>query len=171
MSATLVAALGTERRAYIDGTWTAGRGAKISVVSPGSEQLVAELDGAAPDQVEAAIGAARRAFDAGGWPNSAPEERIAIVLRFAAALEARRDSLTDTVIQEAGCPRLIAQSVQVDMALQSIRELADLYGRMPAWQHSDAPLRDYMVGASVRLSINRYEAAGSSPRSRPTTSR
>jgi len=160
MPETLVSAVVAERRSYIDGSWESGRGDRIIVSSPGTEELVAEVDGASLDQIECAIGAARRAFDTGGWPALAPEERIAIMLRFAAALEARRDSLTETVIQEAGCPRMISQSVQVDMALRSIRELAELYGRMPAWQHGDAPLGDYLVGSSVRLSINRYEAAG-----------
>jgi len=150
----------TERHSYIDGSWATGLGAPITITSPGAEELVAEVDGATREQFESAVHAARRAFDTGGWPTLAPEERIAVMLRFADALEARRDALTETVIQEAGCPRLISQSVQVDMALKSVRELADLYGRMPAWQHSDAPLADYMVGSSVRLSINRYEAAG-----------
>jgi len=149
-----------QRRSYINGSWVAGTGKPITVTSPGTEELVAEVDGASLAQVESAVHAARHAFDSGGWPTSAPEERIATVLRFAEALESRRESLTETVIQEAGCPRLISQTVQVDMALKSIRELADLYGRMPAWQHSDAPLADYMVGPSLRLSINRYEAAG-----------
>ena len=150
----------TERRSYIDGSWVTGRGTPITVTSPGTEELVAEVEGASLEQFESAVHAARHAFDSGGWPTLAPDHRIATVLRFADSLEARRESLTETVIQEAGCPRLISRSVQVDMALKSVRELADLYGRMPVWQHSDAPLADYMVGSSVRLSINRYEAAG-----------
>jgi acyl-CoA reductase-like NAD-dependent aldehyde dehydrogenase len=49
---------------------------------------------------------------------------------------------------------------QVDMALESIRELSELYGRMPAWEHNEVPLADYLLGSHVRLSIRRYEPAG-----------
>jgi len=64
------------------------------------------------------------------------------------------------VIAEAGCPRTITEMAQVGMAMSSIDELADLAERLPLWEHNETPLADHLVGAAVRLSIRRYDAAG-----------
>ena len=148
------------RQLYIDGKWVAGAGEKLAVSSPATEEQVAIVDTASLAQTEAAILAARAAFDAGPWPRMSPTERIAAVIRLADALDARRQRLVDTVIQEAGCPRGVTEHFQVGVALKSIRELCDIYARIPTWEHNEAPLLDYVVGAKVRLSIRRYEPVG-----------
>ena len=80
--------------------------------------------------------------------------------RLGDALDARRDLLVETVIAEAGCPRGVTEVAQVGMALESIRQLGELYGRMPEWENNEVPLGDHFVGSSVRLSIRRFEPAG-----------
>ncbi len=148
------------RRPYVDGQWVDGEGGELIVTSPATEQPVASVEAASAAQVEQAVLAARRAFDEGPWPRLTAQERIAAVLRLADALDTRRDVLIETVIAEAGCPRDVTEMAQVGMALQSVRELVDLYGRMPAWEHNEVPLADHLVGSSVRLSIRRYEPTG-----------
>ena len=148
------------RRPFVDGQWVGGEGGELVVASPATEQTIATVEAASTGQVERAIGAARRASDEGPWPRLSAPERIAAVLRLADALEARRDVLIETVIGEAGCPRGVTEIAQVGMALHSIRELTDLYGRMPAWEHNEVPLADHLVGSAVRLSIRRYEPTG-----------
>jgi aldehyde dehydrogenase (NAD+) len=136
------------RRPFIDGAWVSGEGAELAVVSPATEEVVATVETASPGQTEAAILAARRAFDKGPWATMPPADRIAAVNRFGDALEARRDLLIETVIAEAGCPRGVTEMAQVGMALDSIRQLAELYGRMPAWESNEVPLEDHFVGSS-----------------------
>jgi aldehyde dehydrogenase (NAD+) len=148
------------RRPFVDGQWVGGEGGELAVASPATEQTIATVESASTAQVERAIAAARRAFDEGPWPRLPGQERIAAVLRLAEALEARRDVLIETVIGEAGCPRGVTEIAQVGMALHSVRELTDLYGRMPAWEHNEVPLADHLVGSTVRLSIRRYEPTG-----------
>jgi len=148
------------RQLFIDGKWVAGAGEKLLVSSPATEEQVAIVDTATLAQTEAAILAARSAFDVGPWPRMSPTERIAAVTRLADALAARHQRLVDTVILEAGCPRSISEMVQVGDALKSIRELCDIYDRLPTWEHNEAPLHDYVVGAKTRLSIRRYEPVG-----------
>src|SRR5919109_2537605 len=148
------------RRPFVDGQWVDGEGGELAVASPATEQTIATVEAASTAQVERAIGAARRAFDEGPWPRLTPQERIAAVRRLGDALEARRDVLIETVIGEAGCPRGVTEVAQVGMALHSIHELTDLYGRMPAWEHNEVPLTDHLVGSAVRLSIRRYEPTG-----------
>lgn len=148
------------RRPFIDGRWTTGDGPALTVSSPATEEVVAMVEGTSVAQTEQAVLAARRAFDDGPWPSLAAPERIAAVRRFGEALDARRDLLVETVVQEAGCPRLVTEVAQVGMALQSVGELAELFGRMPEWEHNEVPLADHLVGPSVRLSIRRFEPAG-----------
>jgi acyl-CoA reductase-like NAD-dependent aldehyde dehydrogenase len=148
------------RRPFVDGCWISGGAAEFAVHSPATLEQVAAVEGATPAQTEAAILAARTAFDTGGWPLLPREQRIAAVLRLADALDARRDVLVETVIQETGCPRALTELVGVGMALRSVRELADLYGRMPEREYNEVPFADHMVGSSVRVSTRRYEPAG-----------
>ena len=58
---------------FIDGQWVAsGDGTTSPVVNPSDGTVVAEVDVATDAQVQAAIAAARRAFDATDWPRSPP---------------------------------------------------------------------------------------------------
>lgn len=54
----------------------------------------------------------------------------------------------------------MTEAAQVGMALSSIREIADVYERLPEWEHNEVPLTQHIAGSAVRLSIRRYEAAG-----------
>jgi aldehyde dehydrogenase (NAD+) len=148
------------RRPFVDGKWVDGEAGELVVASPATEETIATVEAASTAQVERAVLAARRAFDEGPWPRLSADERIAAVHRLADALESRRDVLIETVIGEAGCPRGVTEMAQVGMALHSIRELTDLYRRMPAWEHNEVPLADYLVGSTVRLSIRRFEPTG-----------
>jgi aldehyde dehydrogenase (NAD+) len=148
------------RRPFVDGRWLPGQGGEFDVVSPATEDVVASVSAASPAETELAIEAARRAFDTGPWPTMAPADRIAAILRLADALDAKRDLLVETVIQETGCPRGVTELAQVDFALQSIRQLAELYGHMPAWENNEIPLEEHFAGSSVRLSIRKFEPSG-----------
>ena len=65
---------------FIDGDWAApATGDTIQVVSPHSEQVVATVPEGSAADIDAAVAAARRAFDHGPWPRMSPEERIDVV--------------------------------------------------------------------------------------------
>ena len=54
---------------FIGGKWaTASTDRRIEVISPHTELPVARVAAAGPDDVDAAVEAARAAFDAGPWP-------------------------------------------------------------------------------------------------------
>ena len=60
---------------YIDGKWTAGSGGTADVLNPFDASVVETVDQAGPDDVEAAVAAARAAFDdPRGW-RAAPVAR------------------------------------------------------------------------------------------------
>jgi betaine-aldehyde dehydrogenase len=73
---------------FIDGEWVAsGDGACSQVVNPSDGSVVTEVDVATDDQVQAAIAAARRAFDTTDWPRTPTGERAALLDRVANLLE------------------------------------------------------------------------------------
>ncbi len=73
---------------YIDGAWTASAdGACSSVVNPSDATIVTEVDVATDGQVQAAIAAARRAFDATDWSRRPTGERAALLDRVAGLID------------------------------------------------------------------------------------
>ena len=79
---------------YIDGEWTSPEsGATSDVVNPSDATIVATVDIADDSDVQRAITAARRAFDATDWPRSPAAERAAILARTADLIERDRDRI------------------------------------------------------------------------------
>ena len=65
--------LAASRRMFIDGKWVeASNGATYGVPNPATEDEVGSAPDATVEDMQRAIGAARRAFDEGPWPRSTP---------------------------------------------------------------------------------------------------
>lgn len=75
---------------YIGGAWVRARsGRLIELVSPDSEQVVARVAEADEADMDAAVAAARHAFDHGPWPTTPPAQRIAAFRAMVDHLETR----------------------------------------------------------------------------------
>ena len=61
----------------------------VKVISPHTEQSIAEVAAAGPADVDAAVTAARAAFDSGPWGRCEPAERIAAIRRLADVYDQR----------------------------------------------------------------------------------
>ena len=69
---------------FIGGRWVApSSDSVIEVISPVTEEVIATVPEAQPADVDAAVAAARRAFDEGPWPRMTPAERAAVLCAFA----------------------------------------------------------------------------------------
>ncbi|GEC05060.1 aldehyde dehydrogenase [Streptomyces spinoverrucosus] len=113
---------------HIDGADEAGGGGTFAVVSPRDGRVLAEVADAGPAEVDAAVAAARRAFDRGPWPRLAPAERGRVLLRLADLLEERREELALTVSLEMGKPITDAYGIELRAAINTFRwygQLAD----------------------------------------------
>lgn len=99
---------------FIDGRWVAARaGARREVRCPATGELVAEIDEAAAADTQAAIAAARRAFDEGGWPGTTWAERGAVLARVAELLQRDRADLARMESLDTG-KRLVESEYDVD---------------------------------------------------------
>jgi betaine-aldehyde dehydrogenase len=88
---------------FIDGEWVAsGDGACSQVVNPSDGSVVTEVDIATDDQVQAAIAAARRAFDRTDWPRTPTGERAALLDRVADLMERDLENLADAETLNTG---------------------------------------------------------------------
>jgi len=87
---------------YIGGQWTKAGGEPEPVINPATEEVIGLAPVGTKAEVEAAIAAARDAFDKGPWPRMSPEERGAKLREFHAALAARRTDICRLLMLEAG---------------------------------------------------------------------
>jgi aldehyde dehydrogenase (NAD+) len=123
-------AIETELRHYIGGAWAepAGDGT-VDVVNPATEDVITRVPRATPAEAEAAIGAARAAFDEGPWPRLTGAERSRVMRQFVAGLWRHRDEIADTVIRQGGCTVGQARAMQVDDAIRMMERYAELAAR------------------------------------------
>jgi betaine-aldehyde dehydrogenase len=79
---------------YIDGAWVSGEsGATSEVVNPSDGTVVATVDIADDADVQRAIAAARRTFDATDWPRTPTADRADLLSRTADLIERDRDRI------------------------------------------------------------------------------
>ena len=91
---------------FIDGGWVQSTGSEtISVVSASSEEVIGEVPSGTPADMDAAVTAARRAFDEGPWPHLSPVARAGYVKGLSAALQARAQELADVISAQNGSPK------------------------------------------------------------------
>ncbi|MEY8015350.1 aldehyde dehydrogenase [Mycobacterium servetii] len=78
---------------------------RLDVISPHSEESIGHVQAAGPDDIDAAVTAARHAFDHGPWPRLAPAERMAAIEQLAAIYSQHLDEMADLITEEMGSPR------------------------------------------------------------------
>ncbi len=88
---------------YVGGRWAtpAGTG-RIEVRSPHDQRLVGTCPEASPADVDAAVAAARRAFEEGPWPHTPPAERAKVLTRVSQLVLEHSAELTELVSAELG---------------------------------------------------------------------
>jgi betaine-aldehyde dehydrogenase len=89
---------------------------RIPVYDPSTEEVIAEIPDATSADVDAAIAAARHAFDHGGWPQTTAQERGRILFRIAEKLRAEAASLAELESRNSGKPIVEAEFDIADAA-------------------------------------------------------
>lgn len=95
---------------FIGGAWLepSGKG-RLRLVNPATEQEFQSVAEAGPGDVDAAVAAARKAFDHGPWPRLTPHERAAKMRELGAALDRRAASLEAAWTCQMGAPVWMAR--------------------------------------------------------------
>ena len=106
----------------IDGTLIAGEGEAEPVVAPATGEICHRLPEASPEQVDAAVDAAERAFP--GWAATAPADRAAALLAIADAIDADAAAFADLEATNCGKPRHLVVADEVPAVSDCFRFFA-----------------------------------------------
>jgi gamma-glutamyl-gamma-aminobutyraldehyde dehydrogenase len=113
-------------QAFIDGAFRdAASGETFVTENPATGRPIASVAAGDAADVDAAVMAARRAFDDGRWSRLAPAERKRVLLRVADAMEANLDELATLDALEAGKPITDCREVDLPDAIKTVRWYAE----------------------------------------------
>jgi succinylglutamic semialdehyde dehydrogenase len=90
---------------FIDGQWIAGSGTALKSIDPASQEPVWEGPAATAEEVDKAVGAARKAWESWADPGAPGlQQRIFFLEAFAQQLKDNRSRLAEAISRETGKP-------------------------------------------------------------------
>ncbi len=131
----------------IGGVWAApATGNRITVRSASTEEVIGSVPEASTADVDAAVAAARRAFDdPTGWPTWDPARRAEVLERLAEEYEKRSEQIYTAVSSQNGMPIAIARQLESFPPLL-FRYYADLIRKQPPEE-----VRDGLLASTVTV--------------------
>ncbi|EUA91648.1 aldehyde dehydrogenase family protein [Mycobacterium ulcerans str. Harvey] len=97
---------------FIGGRWTEPSTSEvIEVHCPATGEYVGKVPLAAAADVDAAVAAARAAFDNGPWPSTPPKERATVIANALKLLEERKDHFAKLLADETGQPPMTVETM------------------------------------------------------------
>src|SRR6202163_1461593 len=119
--------MGTPKKLLIDGKWLAAASERtFEVKNPANGATIARAAEADKADIDAAVRAARRAFESGPWPAMTPSERSKILWRIGDLISKYTDELAELESLDNGKPMTVARAADVPLA-------ADIFQYMAGW--------------------------------------
>jgi phenylacetaldehyde dehydrogenase len=110
------------RELFIGGKWrSASSGETFDVVDPANAQVFARAASGDAADIDAAVLAARRAFEAGPWASMTPAQRARLLLKLADLIESHGDEIALLETLDNGMPFRMARYGGVMGAAESLR--------------------------------------------------
>ena len=110
---------------YIDGAWVDPAGKKtLAVVNPATEEAMYEIAVGSKEDIDKAVGAARRAFATFSRTNR--DDRVALLTRIAEAYKKRAKEIATAISDEMGAPMGLAERAQAGAGLGHIMTTIDV---------------------------------------------
>jgi acyl-CoA reductase-like NAD-dependent aldehyde dehydrogenase len=127
---------------YIDGEWrTPSTGTRsIEVLSAATGEVIATIPDASPEDVDAAVAAARKAFPS--WSQRPMSERLDLIRKLEEGLAARIDELAETATAEVGTPLRVSKLLHAQAPISALTNFRAL---MPELQLEEK------IGSSIVL--------------------
>ena len=109
-----------KRDFYINGQWVSPAKANdLNVINPSTEEVCAVISMGGEEDTNAAVAAARAAFDS--WSQTSKEERLALVEKLADIYERRNDEMGEAISLEMGAPIDMSKQDQAGSGSYHIR--------------------------------------------------
>jgi len=113
------------RQFYIDGAWVDPvESQTFEVINPATEAAAGVISMGGPKDVDLAVAAARRAFDA--YSRTTPAERLALMERVLAAYKAHYGEIAAAISTEMGAPVTLAKGSQTRIGVGHISAMIDV---------------------------------------------
>ncbi|MBW8784356.1 MAG: aldehyde dehydrogenase family protein [Novosphingobium sp.] len=145
-----------DAKLFIDGELRdAASGKTYDIIGPWTGQPVGKAADAGAVDVEAAIVAARRAFDETDW-STAHDKRLELVKKYRELFERHKDRLVQLAVQEAGAAQGAVQRAHVHMALDGWDDYIRVFPQVK-WEH-EYPKREAFGSMHRRFAV--YEPVG-----------
>ena len=113
---------------FIGGEHVAPSGSdRIEVINPATEEVLGSCPAGAEADMDAAVHAARAAFESGPWAGATPDDRADALERLSAALAAKAMEIASLITDENGSPAswsLMGQVFSATMVIDHYAELA-----------------------------------------------
>jgi len=131
-------ALRPEGRAFIDGAYlSAASGETFARISPVDGCVFADVASGAAADIDHAVAAARRSFEAGVWRDAEPQHKKKVLLRFAELIREHTDEIASNIpVAREDIPRLLStgegegshlRALFGDVDLHTLLHLATLF--------------------------------------------
>ena len=136
----------------VDGKLTgASSGATFPITSPSTGEVIGHAPDADATDLDAAIGAARRAFDETTWSED-PAFRVHCLRQLHRALVEERDAMTSLTLAEVGAPAFLLSGPQYDMPVEGVAWVADV-AESYAWERDAGTAQP--MGVPTRRTVRR----------------
>lgn len=113
-------------QAFVDGKFVpALSGRTFDCVSPLNGKLLTKISACDTEDVEVAVRAARRSFEAGVWSHLSPAKRKTILLRFADTMQRHAEELALLETLDVGKPIRFSAAMDVPAAVNCVRWFAE----------------------------------------------
>lgn len=115
---------------YINGEWIEPDGrSHLDVINPSNEEAFASIAMGTAEDVDTAAMAARAAFPA--WSQSSVDERVAVIEKILAGMEARSAELAEAITNEMGAPKTLALRAQLGCGFAHFRTVLGILKEYP----------------------------------------
>ncbi len=122
------------KKMFIGGEWAAfaRSGKNRTILNPATEAAIEEVPESGSEDVDAAVRAARMAFDSGPWRKVSAQERGKILLAIARKIRAEATALAELEVQNCGKPLAEAQ-----FDIQDAANCFEFYGGLATKIHGE----------------------------------
>jgi len=120
-----LAFLRAPKQLLIGGKWMPAKSGKtFETINPSNEEVLALIAEGDKADVDAAVKAARKAFDEGAWPNMGPHQRARLMLKIAELIDAHTEELAELETLDNGKPLTFSRGFDVPAAAETFRYYA-----------------------------------------------
>ncbi|QWK80587.1 aldehyde dehydrogenase [Ochrobactrum sp. BTU1] len=113
-------------QAFIDGRFSdAASGETFDDISPRDGKVIARVAACDREDIDRAVQAGRRAFEAGVWRDRSPKERKKVLQRFASLFEKHMDELAVLETLDMGKPVSESRNIDVNVVLDTLQWYAE----------------------------------------------